>query len=799
MTDITTPMAECQRFEDGFDEYANADPIDLNDHDPLQEERMNDLTEANWHIIGRWITEYHKPRLVIDNTPKAKLTLSRVLFPPEPHEPIVEHALYCATSNGWPVFPVPPGTKKSHKSAEHSGGRPWGATTSADEIRHDFKRWPNANVGVVCGVVSGIFVVEADTKEGHNVDGIASLAALEAEHGALPATRQAISPSGSVHYYFRHPGFQIKNSASAIAPGVDVRGDGGMVVAPPSVKPGKGVYRWRNDLPIADAPQWLLDRIIAGKEKPEPQLTISQQAAALVRQPRDGFDDIADDVRRRESGGYSRAYLDKALDGERAIVANTSKGNRNEQLNKSSFALGQLVPHGLTEKEVIDAMFDAAMTCGHLRDKGRKQTMDTINSGLRDGIATPRPLPLARILERKPDNDNNIPSDGTGTPRPPTQPAIHATQYTWKDPETIPQRDWLYGRLLLRKFVTATISPGGTGKSSLIAAEALAMVSGKPLLGVPPEKQLKVWLWNLEDPQEETERKIQAAARHYGLTPDDIGDRLLVDSGRDQRLVIATTDTKGRATIVQPVVDDVVAEIIKHEIDVIVIDPFVSCHEVAENDNPAMDMVVKLWGKVADQGNCAVHLVDHTRKMGEVKEVTTESSRGGSAKTDACRVVRAVTRMTKEDATKAGVENHRAYFRTYNDKGNLQPPADGSDWYKLENVNLGNGPMGLPGDEVGVVTKWEWPNLTQGMTGADFDKVAAVIRRGRYKESVQAKNWVGHAIAEALDLDVNDEKDRAKIKAAIKMYLNHGSLVKVERMDPDRREFKMFIEVSDKI
>jgi hypothetical protein len=346
--------------------------------------------------------------------------------------------------------------------------------------------------------------------------------------------------------------------------------------------------------------------------------------------------------------------------------------------------------------------------------------------------------------------------------------------------------------------VTATISPGGIGKSSLIAAEALAMVSGKALLEVSPEQKLKVWLWNLEDPQEETERKIQAAASHYDLSSDDIGDRLLVDSGRDQRLVIAVTE-RNSAVIVQPVVDDLVAEIIARKIDVIVIDPFVSCHEVAENDNPAMDRVVKEWGKVADRGNCAVHLVDHTRKMGDATEVTTESSRGGSAKTDACRVVRAVNRMSEKQATDAGVDNHRLYFRTYNDKGNLQPPADGSDWFKLESVDLRNGPLGMPGDSVGVVIRWNWPDLTAGMTAADYDKVAAVIRGGKWKANVQAKNWVGYAVAEALGLDAKDPDDKAKIKAALKMYLKAGTLVEVERNDSERREKKTFIEVPEKV
>jgi putative DNA primase/helicase len=139
------------------------------------------------------------------------------LFPPTPDEPIVEHAVHYA-SRGWSIFPAPPGEKKGYYKAKYSGGRKWGQTKDADEIRRYWQEYPDANIGIACGP-SGIFVVEADTMAGHDVDGIASLAALEAEHGVLPATLQARSPSGSIHYYFNHPGFDIKNSASAIAPG----------------------------------------------------------------------------------------------------------------------------------------------------------------------------------------------------------------------------------------------------------------------------------------------------------------------------------------------------------------------------------------------------------------------------------------------------------------------------------------------------------------------------------------------------------------------------------------------------
>ena len=373
---------------------------------------------------------------------------------------------------------------------------------------------------------------------------------------------------------------------------------------------------------------------------------------------------------------------------------------------------------------------------------------------------------------------------------------IFATPYAWKDAATLRRRQWLYGYLLVRKFVSATVAPGAVGKTNLIIAETLAQVSGRNLLGVQPPTKLRVWLWNLEDPQEETERRIQASALHYGLSPDDIGDRLFVDSGRDQPLVIATASRNGGALIVAPVVDSLVAEIIARKIDIIKIDPFVSSHKVPENDNGAQDTIVKEWGTVAERGNCAVHLIHHTRKSGGGNEITAEDARGGKALVDGSRVTRVLNRMTKDEATQAGVENHRLYFRTSNDKANLQPPADASDWFRLVSVNLGNGPIGSPGDSVGVVTAWQWPDALAGITGAHFDRVAAVIRSDRWRENPQAGKWVGKAVAQALDLDPDNKADKAKINGMLKAWRAAGSLIAVEGKD-HKRETRTFIEVKE--
>jgi hypothetical protein len=398
----------------------------------------------------------------------------------------------------------------------------------------------------------------------------------------------------------------------------------------------------------------------------------------------------------------------------------------------------------------------------------------------------------SRIIDFGPDPEFDEYQRINGSGSHPQHEPIVAKPYIWKNPETIKPRNWLYGYRLLREVVTATIAPGGIGKTSLETVEALAMVSGKPLLGITPPKRLRVWLWNLEDPHKESERQIQATAKLYGLEPDDIGDRLFVNCGREKPLVIATT-TRDKAMIVRPVVDSLVAEITKNKIDVVIVDPFVSCHEITENNNGAMDMVVKEWGRVAERGNCAVELVHHVRKGEE--EITAESSRGGGAFIDACRVVRVVNRMNKEEGEKAEVDNHRLYFRTYNDKANKTPPANKSDWFKLVSVDLCNGPPGKS-DLIGVVRQWEWPDAMAGMTAADFDKVAAAIRAGKWRESSQAKAWVGRAVADALRLNADNKKDKAKIIAMLKVWFEAGSLIKVEGDDENRIK-RTFVEVKE--
>lgn len=365
---------------------------------------------------------------------------------------------------------------------------------------------------------------------------------------------------------------------------------------------------------------------------------------------------------------------------------------------------------------------------------------------------------------------------------------VKATPFVWRPTAEIPKRQWLYGKHLLRKFVSLDVAAGGVGKSSLKIGELLAMTSGRDIYGKGlPEGALNVWMWNLEDPHDEIERRIHATAQRFRITPEETAGRLHVDSGRDQPLVMATEGPDG-AMIVRPVVDALIEEMISRRIDVLQVDPFISSHAVSENDNNAIDIVAREWNIIAERTGAAINLVHHVRKQNG-ESATADSARGASALIGKARSVLVYNRMTDEEAKHLGIDEQerRFYFRVDNDKANLAPPEAG-DWYRMNNEDLPNG------DSVGVACAWTPPDLFAGITAQHLYRVQKAISEGRWRENVQAKEaWVGAPIAAALMLDSDDEKDRKKIARLLKVWIKEGALEVVEGEDKQRRPRKFVV------
>jgi hypothetical protein len=373
------------------------------------------------------------------------------------------------------------------------------------------------------------------------------------------------------------------------------------------------------------------------------------------------------------------------------------------------------------------------------------------------------------------------------------------TIFEWEDPTTIPVRDWIYGKTLLRGIVSMTIASGAVGKTSLKIVEALALATGRPLLGHDVPKRSRVWLLNLEDDMIELRRRVTAAMIYYKITPEDIGDRLLIDG--EKSLVITKTDNKLGTRINAPVVAALVEAIQVREIDVLIVDPFVSSHDASENDNGAMDKVMKQgWIPVAREGGCSVNLCHHTTKV-DAGTATAMSGRGGGAVVAAGRSAQVLNPMSADEAKAAGLESPAGHFSASNDKENLTPQTRSRDWYKMESVSLGNGGSGnlsiVRSDSIGVVTRWDWPtnaSFTEDVTGEQLQVIKNRLMLGSHRKDAQAKDWAGYIVGEVLGLgssrDSMKTHDRQRIARMLDIWVKGGELeVYTATIDRQKRQF----------
>jgi hypothetical protein len=167
---------------------------------------------------------------------------------------LVNEGIDAYTAHGWSVIPIRSGDKRPLvRWEEFQYRRP-----RVEEVHAWFSGWPEAGIGVVTGAVSGLVVLDIDSRHG----GEASLERLQWQHDRLPTTVECRSGGGGRHLYFAHPGALLRNKAG-LAPGVDLCGDGGYVVAPPSLHASGLRYAWVGDRKpkmsdLAPLPGWVL-------------------------------------------------------------------------------------------------------------------------------------------------------------------------------------------------------------------------------------------------------------------------------------------------------------------------------------------------------------------------------------------------------------------------------------------------------------------------------------------------------------------------------------------------------------
>ena len=252
-------------------------------------------------------------------------------------------------AHGWPVLPL---------NGKVPSLKDWTTASSTDPAT--IRRWwtakPSSNVGLVTGLRSGLAVVDIDPRSG----GTDSLSALEARAGVLPGTVMSVTGGGGCHLLHAHPGGKITSSAHQLGRGLDVKGDGGQIVAPPSVHPQTGLpYSWLNG--VWDAP--LTPWPVALTPAPEPtQVPFSRPLPTLP-----------------DAGA---AHIGARFAGVVQAVMDAVEGDRNKRLHWAACRGAEMTRGGLLPVAAVgDALLMAAQAVG----LDRASATATIQSGLRTG------------------------------------------------------------------------------------------------------------------------------------------------------------------------------------------------------------------------------------------------------------------------------------------------------------------------------------------------------------------------------------------------------------------------------
>lgn len=219
---------------------------------------------------------------------------------------------------GWKVFPIKPKDKKPLFPNAHPEGDPlyrvckggcgkyghglYDATCDINTIKSWVEQYPEMNIGLATGKESNVFVLDVDAGHG----GFESLDAIERQYGPLPKTPTVQTGGGGRHYFFKHPGFDIRNvqNSGKLGKGLDVRGDGGYVVAAGSTHSNGVQYRWitpPSQVQVAEAPQWMIS-LLTSESAPQIQNHVqdTDQKAAIPNGGRNNFlTSLAGSMRRR--------------------------------------------------------------------------------------------------------------------------------------------------------------------------------------------------------------------------------------------------------------------------------------------------------------------------------------------------------------------------------------------------------------------------------------------------------------------------------------------------------------------
>lgn len=324
---------------------------------------------------------------------------------------------------GWPVLPLHHITRGGEcscgKECPSPAKHPWlkhglkNATLDGVMLQAWWKKWPNANIGIRTGSASGLVVLDIDPRHG----GDESLHSLGVDTADLPTVQTG---GGGTHFYFAAPPEPITNRAN-IRPGIDLRGENGYVVAPPSNHVSGGTYQWIGDIPdvLPTVPEWVLALL----QRPVTEMTRPNVSAAAT-----ASQDVQLELLRRGKDYVTRA-------------APVSAGGRNDAAFRLAGHLAAIEEDGARLPESAILSFARLWNLSNSPPLDDAELKHAVQSGLKNGTARP-----AKRKPSKPKSAKRSRSKG-----PASQPARLQTRLDLKyapfDPEDEAKR-FLEGRIM---------------------------------------------------------------------------------------------------------------------------------------------------------------------------------------------------------------------------------------------------------------------------------------------------------------------------------------------------------------
>lgn len=534
------------------------------------------------------------------------------------------HALDYA-EHGLPVLPIKPGEKRPPMSGWQNH-----ATTDKPTIENWFTGlYSDHGVGIATG--GTIFALDIDVSG--DKAGDETLADLELQHGPLPDTATVLTGSGGQHRYFLMPaGVSIRNNAStALGPGLDIRGEGGQCVAPPTIHPNGRPYEWDGGEIgiIAPAPKWLIELLTARAEPtPAPASTSSNDSESVAAR----YNDHTTWAQLLSSDGWTLAQT--MPDGEQRWVRPGKDAREGISATVGHGGGGQMTVFSSSIAWLPEGSYSrfGYYACRHHQGDRSAAASRLYELDMAPVNALLNSISVTEIT-------HNDAHDVTPTPTDRVELAhLVDWQKFWHQDHA--DEEWLAYPVIPKGRAIALYAPAKAGKSTIVLAVAAAVATGRRVLGQRRAEQVDVLYLDYEM----TEADLLERLGELGYGPDDDLSRLhyaLLPS-------LPPLDTREGANAILGLVDKTGAKLA-------IIDTFGRAVEGDEDSADTVRAFYRHTGLALKAKGVTYLRTDHSGKD------TSKGQRGSSAKNDD---VDLVWRLTRTDTKQGeGVRLERTHSR----------------------------------------------------------------------------------------------------------------------------------------